>query len=261
MAMQFSKEDQEKMKNDKSEIYQKRTERTNQEDIMNLSRKGKIQHFKDYYLKTVLIVVVIVAIVGGSIIKSVTDRKATALYVAIQKDAFAEETIAAYEDAIEKYLKINRENEMVIVNTSLSDQELQTLFYAGTADILITSESAFEAWGAGQYFYDSENCEEVSFYKDYDEKYLYRTQYITSEDILNNKETDVAETKPSDNTAYNCGIYLTDSEKYMQIGGGIAKPVLGISNNTKHLAEAKKFTKYMMDNTQKMELDIKKSAE
>ena len=41
MAMQFSKEDQEKLKNDKSEIYRKRTEETNREDVENLSKKGK----------------------------------------------------------------------------------------------------------------------------------------------------------------------------------------------------------------------------
>lgn len=39
MAMQFSKEDQEKLKNDKSEIYRKRTEETNREDVENLSKK------------------------------------------------------------------------------------------------------------------------------------------------------------------------------------------------------------------------------
>ena len=41
MAMQFSKEDQENLKNDKSEIYRKRTEETNREDVENLSKKGK----------------------------------------------------------------------------------------------------------------------------------------------------------------------------------------------------------------------------
>lgn len=49
--MQFSKEDQEKLKNDKSEIYRKRTEETNREDVENLSKKGKWEYFKQYYLK------------------------------------------------------------------------------------------------------------------------------------------------------------------------------------------------------------------
>ena len=47
MAMQFSKEDQEKLKNDKSEIYRKRTEETNREDVENLSKKGKWEYLSN----------------------------------------------------------------------------------------------------------------------------------------------------------------------------------------------------------------------
>ena len=90
--------------------------------------------------------------------------------------------------------------------------------------------------------------------KDYDEKYLYSTEYITSKDIWDNKTSDVADTKASDTTKHNCGLYLTDSDKYRQIGGQLEKPVIGIATTTEHLTDAKKFTKYMMDNSKKMTL-------
>lgn len=261
MAMQFSKEDQEKLKKDHSEIYRKRTEETNRKDIENLSAKGKWQHFIDYYLKGVIVTVVIIAILVGGIIQAATKKASNALYIAIQNDAFDEEQISAFEAAIEEYLELNTDDEVVVVDIACTDQQLQTYFYAGTADILITDEESFKAWGEAQYFYESNTNKEVAFYKDYDEKYLYKTQHVTSEDILNNNKTVKQETEPSDETQYNCGLYLTDSEKYRQLGGGIEKPVLGIANTTKHLSEAKKFTKYMMDNSQKMDIEGTSSKE
>ena len=253
MAMHFSKEEQEALKNDTSEIYQKRTDETNREDIANLSVKGKWQQFKDYYLKNVIIAVVIVAILVVGIVQAAT-KKQTALYVAIQHDALDEETITAFQKAIEDYLEVNTGREVVTIDVASNDQKLQTYFYAGTADILITDEESFKTWGQSEYFYASDIDKQVAFYKDYDEKYLYSTEYITSKDIRDNKTSDVADTKASDTTKHNCGLYLTDSDKYRQIGGQLEKPVIGIATTTEHLTDAKKFTKYMMDNSKKMTL-------
>ncbi len=74
-------------------------------------------------------------------------------------------------------------------------------------------------------------------------------------DILNNKKTAMTE-KGSDQTDYNCGLYLTESEKYGQMETFLEKPVVGISIATKRLTEAREFVRYMMDNSQEMELDM-----
>lgn len=262
MAMQFSKEDQEKLKNDKSEIYRKRTAQTNQEDIANLSRKGKWQHFKDYYLKSVLVAILVICVLVTAIVQSATKKASNALYIAIQKDAIPEEQIPAFEAVLEEYLGLDTEEEVVTVNIDCTDQQLQTYFYAGTADILITDEEYFKQWGQAEYFYASNKNKEVAFYKDYDEKYQYTTSYVTSEDVRTNMEVDdIKDVEAGNQTEYNCGLYLTDSEKYKQLGGAFEKPVLGIATTTKHLEEAKKFTKYMMDNSQKMILAQPESQE
>lgn len=254
MAMQFSKEDQEKLKKDQSEIYKKRTEETNRQDIENLSRSGKWQQFTDYYLKTVLVIAVIVGVILVGIIQSVTQKTSTALYIAIQHDAFDEDKIEAFRKAVEDYLQLNPKDEMVVVSTECTDHQLQTYFYAGTADILITDEESFQEWGQAEYFFDMEHNKEVAFYQDFGKNKWYRTAYITGQDILNNKETQTTETKPGSMEEYVCGVYLTDSDKYRQIGGGIEKPVLGIANTTTHLEEAKAFVEYMMDNSLPMDL-------
>ena len=65
---------------------------------------------------------------------------------------------------------------------------------------------------------------------------------------MNNTKTEASDTKASDKTEYNCGIYLSDSQKYRQMGGQLDKPVLGIATSTKHIEYATQFAKYMMDN-------------
>lgn len=255
MAMQFSKEDQEKLKNDPSEIYQKRTDETMQEEIAGLSRKGKWQHFKDYYLKGTIALILVFVLVVTFLVQAVSKKASCALYIAIQHDAIPEEQIPFVEEAVEKYLKLDPEEEIVTIDISGTDQKLQTYFYTGTADILITDEESFKQWGEAEYFYAFDTNKEVKFYQDYDEKYRYYTQYVTGEDILSNTTEDIKETKNSDKTEHNCGLYLTDSEKYRQIGGAIEKPVIGIATTTKHLPEAKAFVRFMMDNSQELSLD------
>ena len=86
MAMHFSKEDQEKLESDPLELYKKRTKETEREEIANLSTKAKLQQFKDYYLKGILVTVLIIGIVIYGIVESVTNKGREALYVAVQKD-------------------------------------------------------------------------------------------------------------------------------------------------------------------------------
>jgi len=252
MAMQFSEEDREKLKRDKSAIYQKRSDKVGKEELANLSRKEKWQHFVDYYLKAVIGVILVICLIAGGTVHTFINRKMCALYIAIQKDIITEEQVPFVQEAVAQYLELDMDREEVTIDISCSDSQLQAYFYAGTADILITDEKSFQKWGQAEYFYAAEKSDEVNFYKEYDEKLQYRSQYVTGEDVLNDMEKEATEAAPGDGTEYTCGLYLTDSEKYRQIGGAIEKPVLGISVTAKHLPEAKKFVKYMLDNSKKL---------
>lgn len=255
MAMQFSEEDREKLKKDKSAIYQKRSDKVSKEEIANLSGKGKWQHFVDYYLKATVAVILVVCLIAGGVVHTFMNRKKCALYVAIQKDIIAEEQVPFVQEAIAQYLGLDTGREGVTIDISCTDRQLQTYFYAGTADILITDEESFQKWGQAEYFYAPEKYKEVDFYEEYDEALQYQCQYVTGEDVLNDTEREAKEAAPGDETEYTCGLYLTDSEKYRQIGGAIEKPVLGISVTTKHLPEAEAFAKYMLDNSKELSLD------
>lgn len=255
MAIHFTEEEKEQLKNDPSEIYQKRTEETKKQEIDNLSQKGKWEYFKDYYLKIAIICLIAIIFLAVFAVKAATRQPSNALYIAIQKDALDENRVEAFRVALEKHMKLDADEEVVTIDVGCSDHQLQAYLYSGTADIVITSEDGFKKWGRSGYFFDAETDSEVSFYGDYDEKYRYRTKYVTGQDVLNNKKTAKTE-KGSDPTDYNCGLYLTESEKYRQMDTFLEKPVVGISIATERLTEAREFVQYMMDNSQKMEWDM-----
>lgn len=254
MAIHFSEEDQKKLNQDTSEIYQKRTRKTTEEDVKNLSAVGKWQHFKDYYLKAVLIGILILVLVGIQVFDMMKGKPDHALYVAVQDDVFEDETIAALEDTLEKYYDLNPEQEIVRVSVDGDVSQIQTYLYTGTIDVLIASEEQFQKWAESGYFFDTKRNSEVEFYENYDEKYQFRTKYISGEDVRESE--DRSNIQASDTTEYYCGVYLTDSEKYRQIGGYLEKPVAGIANATKHSERAKEFVEYMMDNSIPMNLKI-----
>lgn len=255
MAMMFSEEEQERLQEDKSEIYQKRDEETNKDDVRNLSTKGKIQQFMDYYFKSVLIAIVVIGVIITGMVQATTKKPENALYVAIQNDVIPEENINAFEKVLEKYYRLDTDKEIVTVRMDCDDQTLQTYLYAGTVDVVIMEEENYKRWAQAEYFLDVETDKEMAFCKKYDKEYLFRSQYITGEDILKNDRKEVSETKPSDEEFYTNGVYLTDSEKYKQLGGAVAKPVIGISTASNHVTDAKEFVKYMMDNEKKMKLE------
>lgn len=255
MAMQFSEEDREKLRKDKSAIYQKRSDKVSKEELANLSGKEKWQHFVDYYLKATVAVILVLCLVIGGVVHTYMTRKMCALYIVIQKDIIPEEQVPFVQEAVAQYLKLDTDREEVMIDISCSDRQLQAYFYAGTADILITDEESFQKWGQAEYFYTLEEYKEVAFYKEYDETLRYRSRYVTGNDVLNDTEREAKEAAPGDETEYTCGLYLTDSKKYRQIGGAIEKPVLGIAVTTKHLSEAEAFVKYMLDNSKELSLN------
>ncbi len=244
MAIKFAEEDEEKLKNSDAEIYRKRTKETNEEDIRNLSKWGKVQHFVQYYLKSILLIALVVIVVGTWLFQSMFGSKIPVLYVAMEKDVFDEEKIAAFQEELEKYFKVD-DRECVVVDTSCSRSQLQTYLYAGKVDVVITGKDTFLQWAKAQYFMDTVHNKEVSFYKNYKKEERITSQYISSKDVRNNITADISETKPSDPTQYECGISLEGDRKYEELGGFLEKPVAGISVNSAYADNAKRFIEYM----------------
>lgn len=246
MAMHFSKEDQEKLKKDSSEIYKKRTKDSTKEDVANLDTKGKIRYFFDYYFKFVVVGVVILSVLTAVLTEIFKKRPAEVLYIAIRHDMMENEQIEKFSRVLEDHFKLDKEREKVVVDLCSSDMELQTYIFANTVDVVIMDGENFKRWATADYFVTAEEDSLVSFYKDYEEKYRYRAQHLTAEDRMKQEEEGKAE--PVDPFEYNCGLYLTDSEKFKMLSLEMKDPVTAITKGTKHKKRAVEFVKYMMDN-------------
>lgn len=248
MAVHFSKEDQENLEKDQAEIYKKRTKESEAEERKNLSWREKLTHFQYYYLKTCLVVLVIIAMVGLQVYDYFT-KDQVALFVGIQGEVLMDETIEELEEELSEYLGF-RGREKVRISLESDQRQIQTYLYSGTIDVFIASSEDFSEWAKSDYLFNQNVHEEVDFYADYPVEYRFYSQIMTGEDIRSNvHDTNV---KPSDKTEYLCGLSLKDSDKYKQIGGLIPDPVVGINYNSKHTEEAKQLVLYLMDNEQKM---------
>lgn len=249
MAVHFSEEEKKKLEQDGAEIYKKRTKESEAEERKNFTFRQKIQNFRYYYLQTCLIALVILAMVGWQIYDYVTQDKVS-LFILVQNEVLTDETIDSLEKELTEYLQFQK-GEVVRISEASDSYQIQTFLYSGTADMIIASEEDFSEWAVSDYLFNQNVHKEAAFYADYPEEYRYYSQIITGEDVRNNTtDTNVV---PSDSTRYNCGVYLTGSEKYKQIGGMIPKPVAGINFAAKHPEDSKKIIQFFMDNSQKME--------
>lgn len=243
MAKVIKDDDSGRVKKD-ALIYQKRNDNDNKAEYEKLDQKGKLQFFKDYYLKTILIVLAIVVIGGYYILKAVT-KPQNILYIAIADDTFDEKQIDQLEQDMETYLGLDGKKEVVSINVDYNHKngqashQLQSYLYAGSCDIVIASEEGFTGWAEGGYFLEPESSELVSFYKEQDDADRIYSKIIDGEEIRGEKEVDNAE--------YNFGISVVDCEKYKALGGKSKTAVAGISNSSKHQEEAVAFLQYLLN--------------
>lgn len=265
MAVHFSEEEKEKLEKNESAIYQEHSDEDIKKEIQNLSFFGKIKQFRDYYLKALIVAIVVVAIVAVQIYDTANKDKVL-LFISIQGDAIDDNSTEALEQELNRYLGY-KDKETVRISLDSDTQQIQTYLYSGTTDILIAPEEDFKKWGAAGYFYaanqkvestdqkgdaddtgeETEVTNPVTFYYDYPEQYRVYTQFLSGEDVRKNlKDTNYV---PSDKTQYYSGVSLKDSEKYKAMGGMIPDAVAGISCETKHIEDATAIMKYLMDNS------------
>ena len=146
MAMNFSEEEKKKMLEDDSEIYQKREDGldANNGELKKLKGRQKREYFRQYYMGTVAVIVV-VAILAVLFFKNAVEKKPQcALYIAIEDDVLDEEKVDDFEKAVEKYLNIDGEKEYVKIDNGTDSKQVQTYIYSGIIDVVIASEDTYK---------------------------------------------------------------------------------------------------------------------
>jgi hypothetical protein len=248
MAMNFSEEEKKKMLEDDSEIYQKREDGldANNGELKKLKGRQKREYFRQYYMGTVAVIVV-VAILAVLFFKNAVEKKPQcALYIAIEDDVLDEDKVADFEKAVEKYLNIDGEKEYVKIDNGTDSKQVQTYIYSGIIDVVIASEDTYKTRAKEGCMMEPSADDTVSFYKDYDKDKQFFCEYVSGEDVRESEKT-ANEAESADGKTYNFGLYLDGSEKYTKsLGGLVKKPVIGITATSKHKEEAVQFIKWMM---------------
>ncbi len=211
----------------------------------NMTFKQKVQFYKDYYLKTTIIILIVIVMIIVSI-KDYLRKDDVVLNIAVEDNAYSDADVTKMEEKLEKALGL-AENQKVSINTDYnstsynSQQKLQTYLYSGTVDIVISSEKGYTNWSKSGYFMFPDKYDEVSFYKNLDSDYRFYSIYVSGANIRGDEK--------QDNKKYNYGLYIQDSKNYKKMGGvSTSKQVAGININSENVTYAVAAMKYLFEN-------------
>lgn len=242
------------VENDKSKvkkdglIYQQRDDTDYKKEYEKLDSKGKFQFFKDYYLPTIVVIAVI-ALVGGYFLYGALTKPQTVLYVAICDQNLDDKQVDKLEKAVGTYLGLDNKHEIVTINTEFNSkngnlsEQLQSYIYAGTCDIVIAPKEGFTGYATAGYFFEPDSSDTVAAFKDWPKDKRIYCPIIDGENIRGEKEID--------ETKYNFGIDVADCRKYKALEGKSKSAVLGVSNSSRKQEEAAAFIKFLTDDSLK----------
>lgn len=149
---------------DDAAIYNRRVEKTEKEKWKSLSWKKKLEYFKDYYLKFVIVGLIIVVGIG-SFVHSMLTKKEAVFTITLVNGTVDDKVCDDLSTEYGKVLGISPQKEEVMIDKSLytngtdsntlSDVALQKLSvysYAQGYDILIADQAVVENYASMGYF-------------------------------------------------------------------------------------------------------------
>lgn len=141
---------------DEASIYKKRKTTYTRQDMKNMSSKERLKYFRDYYLKK-LIIAILIIVVACVIIKDIVfDKSECVLYVSCINSTQPDDTDFLIEE-LNKIIDRNHDEDFSsVINYDLSNAQFNmsfvTLTQAGVIDIAICPADYFEeAAGAGMF--------------------------------------------------------------------------------------------------------------
>lgn len=221
---------------DDSEIYKKRDNSFGKKDIHSLSRKQKLEYFKDYYLKKVLVILVAVVFVGSLLNSMVFHRSTCVLGLALLNESQIEEP-EALSEALTEYLDITEKNDYVSVESfNLEEAQMQMAYMAkaaaGGLDAVICPRDYFEEGAERGMFADLREILPEETYTELSDRML---------EVREGKDQDEEGNIVSYYEPRPYGIDISDSAHFESLGDNEEEPVLCILQgavNTSNAAEA-----------------------
>lgn len=223
---------------DGAEIYQKREVISEKQKFNQLDRKGKLRYFKDYYLIKLLIGILIVSALGYIVYSVALKPKVETVYdMAIVGDQLSPEKLGQFVADVEMLLNVEKKKQDVLIDDSYMgsggidytvEQRLMTYLYAGVLDVIVG---------------DSIRIKDLAR-----TGALIPLSELLPTDLYGKlSDTLVMETMEDDNREKAYGINLKDCERYMDFGGYMEVPVLGVVANSKNKENVVEVIKYLFD--------------
>lgn len=222
-------------------MYQKSKDSVTKEDIKNLSFKEKVQYFKDYYAKKVLVIILIIAAVCAVLNTTVFNPSTSILSVIFLNECMIEKT-EELQDSLEEYIGIENKNDYISVETFNTDDYQMNMAYmtrlgAGSADIIICSYDDFTEQAARGAFADLSTVLPKELYDSLSARIL--EGQIT--------ETDMDGNVISYEDPLPFGIDLSDSPVFEDYEIYCTDPVLCISSSVANEENALKAIEYFLE--------------
>lgn len=134
---------------DSASIYQKREEKSEKQKLSEMNGKEKLTYFKDYYLKTVVIVACAAALVVAVLVSVLKHKPEQIMNVVITDNFLSDATLEKIKaDFTEKFVTDTYEQEIFIdpdyyysSDEYSSSIKFSTRLYAGEIDIIIARKS------------------------------------------------------------------------------------------------------------------------
>ena len=219
---------------DDSEIYKSRDNSFGKKDLKNLSRKQKLEYFRDYYLMRVIVIAAVLIVAGSMLNVMVFNRSNCVLALATLNRA----QVAYPEElgsALEEYLKAEGKNDYVSAEAfNLQDAQMQMAFSTKVAatgmDLVICSKDFFEEGSAGGMFADLSDILPEDTYEALAERMIEGKEAETDDD---GNVTGWKEARPY-------GLDISGSTAFAKFGGVDEAPILCVMGNAAHLENVQK---------------------
>lgn len=226
---------------DDSLLYQKRDDSLGKKDTTELTKKQKLNYFTDYYLKTILVVVAVLALVGSFLYTVIFHRQTTIFSIAFVDEAFLRDT-EGLQASLRDYYQLTDDDDFIMLedydlNNYNEQMKFATMLGAQSIDVVVCTEERFEDYAKSGYFLD------LSMTLPADLREKFESAFVEAAIEETDQEGNVTRTLP----AAPYGIDITENAVYRQYGGEGEKVILGVINSSERLENTLNFLRYLDD--------------
>lgn len=220
---------------DDSLLYQKRDDSLGKKDISALSKKEKAVYFKDYYLKKVIVAVILLITAGSLIYTMAFRRQEDVLSIGFLNDTYLTDADALREDLRGFYGLTEKSQWIDVSNYNLEEygnlMKVTAMLGSQSLDVVFLPEDVFMQYSGLGYLMDLSELLPPDLYEE------VKDLLVMSSEVKTDTDGNVIETLP----AAPHGIDMSGNALYNSYGGLGDKVIVGVIDNTKQPENAVRF--------------------